>query len=138
SFSPSPITTTPSIETVSIMRRIASTATWSAEYLSPSPTHRPAANAAASVTRTSSKARLRSGRSVIGASRSTSRGRTRILRRTLLEDPSVDVPRQGALERLGDRPVTDLELLLGPRRVEPVSVQERPHDLPADRGLSSA
>ena len=42
--------------------RIASTAAWSAASLSPRPTRRAAASAAASVTRTSSSARLRSGR----------------------------------------------------------------------------
>jgi len=42
--------------------RIASTAAPSALFLSPRPTQRPAAIAAASVTRTSSKARFRSGR----------------------------------------------------------------------------
>src|SRR5688572_19952692 len=61
SFSPSPITTTPSIGTVSSSSRIASTAAWSAFSFSPRPTHRAAASAAASVTRTSSSARLRSG-----------------------------------------------------------------------------
>src|SRR5439155_6780618 len=61
SFSPSPITTTPSISTVSSISRIASTAAWSAASLSPRPTQRPAAIAAASVTRTSSSARFRSG-----------------------------------------------------------------------------
>src|SRR5690606_37253936 len=40
---------------------IASTAAPSAEFLSPRPTHRDAARAADSVTRTSSRARLRSG-----------------------------------------------------------------------------
>ena len=62
SFSPSPMTTVPRIETVSIMSRIASTAAPSAACLSPRPIHLPAASAAASVTRTSSRARLRSGR----------------------------------------------------------------------------
>src|SRR5689334_12151461 len=61
SFSPSPITTIPSISTVSSISRIASTAAWSAASLSPRPTKRPAAIAAASVTRTSSSARFRSG-----------------------------------------------------------------------------
>src|SRR3954449_10993809 len=42
---------------------MALTAAPSAPFLSPRPTHRPAAMAAASVTRTSSSARLRSGRS---------------------------------------------------------------------------
>src|SRR5262245_3760844 len=44
--------------------RMASTAAWSPPSLSPRPTHRPAAMAAASVTRTSSRARLRSRSSV--------------------------------------------------------------------------
>ena len=43
------------------MCRMASTAAWSAAILSPRPTQRAAASAAASVTRTSSRARLRSG-----------------------------------------------------------------------------
>ena len=46
------------------MWRIASTAAWSAAILSPDPTQRAAAMAAASVTRTSSRARFRSGTSV--------------------------------------------------------------------------
>src|SRR6478672_9300376 len=65
SFSPSPITTTPSISTVASMCRIASTAAWSAASLSPNPTQRAEASAAASVTRTSSSARFRSGASGI-------------------------------------------------------------------------
>src|SRR3954447_1881945 len=55
------MTTTPSIPMVEIITRIALTATWSAPFLSPRPTQRAAAIAAASVTRTSSIARLRSG-----------------------------------------------------------------------------
>src|SRR3954451_7433046 len=62
SFSPSPITTTPSICTVSSISRIASTAAPSAFSFSPRPTQRAAASAPYSVTRTSSIARLRSGR----------------------------------------------------------------------------
>src|SRR6478672_9025005 len=73
SFSPSPITTTPSISTVASMCRIASTAAWSAASLSPKPTQRAEASAAASVTRTSSSARLRSGASDI-AREDTARG----------------------------------------------------------------
>src|ERR1700704_69480 len=46
--------------------RIASTAAWSAPILSPRPTIRAAASAAASVVRTSSRARLRSGPDVWG------------------------------------------------------------------------
>src|SRR5918995_5324178 len=61
SFSPSPITTTPSMATVSSIARMASTAAWSAASLSPRPIHRAQPSAAASVTRTSSSARLRSG-----------------------------------------------------------------------------
>ena len=67
SFSPSPITTTPLIDTELISTRIALTAAPSAPFLSPRPTQRPAAIAAASVTRTSSRARLRSGAWVAGA-----------------------------------------------------------------------
>ena len=63
SFSPSPMTTTPRIDTVPMSWRIASTAAPSPPFLSPRPTQRPAAIAAASVTRTSSSARLRSGAS---------------------------------------------------------------------------
>src|SRR3954470_15060835 len=55
------MTTTPSMLTVPSTRRIASTAAWSAPILSPRPTMRAAASAAASVVRTSSSARLRSG-----------------------------------------------------------------------------
>jgi hypothetical protein len=47
---------------VSSTMRMASTAAPSAPFLSPRPIHRDAASAAASVTRTSSMARLRSGR----------------------------------------------------------------------------
>src|SRR3954447_8756606 len=61
SFLPSPMTTMPSIATVDSTTRMASTAAPSAPSLSPRPIHRDAANAAASVTRTSSMARLRSG-----------------------------------------------------------------------------
>src|SRR5918997_201619 len=55
------MTTTPSMATVSRTTRMASTAAWSAPSLSPRPIQRDAARAAASVTRTSSMARLRSG-----------------------------------------------------------------------------
>src|SRR5215471_5105805 len=55
------MTTIPCIETVLIMRRIASTAAWSAAFLSPRPIQRDANVAADSVTRTSSSARFRSG-----------------------------------------------------------------------------
>ncbi len=68
SFSPSPMTTMPSMPTVPIRARIALTATPSAPSFSPRPTHRPAAIAAASVTRTSSIARLRSG-ALLGVSK---------------------------------------------------------------------
>ena len=65
SFSPSPMTTTPRIATVSSMRRIASTAAWSAAFLSPRPIQRDANVAADSVTRTSSSARFLSGTSTL-------------------------------------------------------------------------
>src|SRR5437763_269549 len=55
------MTTMPSMVTVLSTTRIASTAAPSAPSLSPRPIHRDAARAAASVTRTSSRARLRSG-----------------------------------------------------------------------------
>src|SRR3954462_14983796 len=62
------MTTTPSMPIVEIITRIALTATWSAPFLSPRPTQRAAAMAAASVTRTSSIARLRSGAAGSGVS----------------------------------------------------------------------
>ncbi len=67
SFSPSPMTTTPFIDTLPISWRMALTAAPSAPFLSPRPTHRAAAMAAASVTRTSSRARFRSGTSGVFA-----------------------------------------------------------------------
>src|ERR671926_410867 len=54
------MTTTPFIDTVDTSSRIALTAAASAPFLSPRPTQRPAAMAAASVTRTSPSARFRS------------------------------------------------------------------------------
>src|SRR5690349_19024034 len=59
------MTTMPSMWTVSSTARIASTAAWSAAILSPRPIQAALASAAASVTRTSSRARLRSGRCVL-------------------------------------------------------------------------
>ena len=60
------------IDTVWTRVRMARTAAPSAPFLSPRPTQRPAAIAAASVTRTSSRARLRSGAS-LGTSSSDGR-----------------------------------------------------------------
>ena len=57
------MTTTPRIDTELTSSRMASTAAPSPPSLSPRPTQRPAAIAPASVTRTSSRARLRSGAS---------------------------------------------------------------------------
>src|SRR5438105_140045 len=57
----------PSMRTVSSIRRIASTAAPSAASFSPRPTQRAAASAPYSVTRTSSMARLRSGREPVGS-----------------------------------------------------------------------
>ena len=61
SFSPSPMTTMPFMATVLMSSRMALTAAASAPFLSPRPTHRAEAIAAASVTRASSSARFRSG-----------------------------------------------------------------------------
>ena len=61
------MTTTPRIDTELISIRIAFTAAPSAPFLSPRPTHRAAAIDAASVTRASSRARLRSGAWLAGA-----------------------------------------------------------------------
>src|ERR1700722_11346360 len=58
SFSPSPMTTTPRMDTELMSVRIALTAAPSAPFLSPRPTQRAAAIAAASVTRASSSARF--------------------------------------------------------------------------------
>src|SRR5262245_49419946 len=60
SRSPSPMTTVPRMSVVSNIRRSASTARWSAALRSPRPMRRAEASAAASVTRTISRARLRS------------------------------------------------------------------------------
>src|SRR3954469_10858228 len=80
------MTTTPFMAIEARTGRIASTAAWSTRSLSPRPMKRPAAMAAASVTRTSSSARLRSG----------SLGRSR-------ESAIVRVYARGALGR-GARP----------------------------------
>src|SRR5579875_141203 len=61
SFSPSPMTTTPRMDTELMSLRMAFTAAPSAPFLSPRPTQRAAAIAAASVTRASSSARFRVG-----------------------------------------------------------------------------
>ena len=65
SFSPSPMTTTPSISIESSRRRIASTAAASAFSFSLRPIQRAAASAALSVTRTSSIARFRSSSAML-------------------------------------------------------------------------
>src|SRR5690554_3265032 len=59
SFSPSPITTTPSMSRVERWRRMPSTAAWSTASLSPRPSQRAAPRAAVSVTRTRSSPKLR-------------------------------------------------------------------------------
>src|SRR3954454_1213639 len=74
------MTTVPFMPIVEIITRIALTATASAPFLSPRPTHRPAAIAAASVTRTNSSARLRSGDSGAGDRLSVMLGLYRALR----------------------------------------------------------
>src|SRR5579884_1653106 len=60
SFSPSPMMTVPRMSTEASAVRMASTARWSASSLLPRPWRGAAASAAASVTRSSSRARLRS------------------------------------------------------------------------------
>jgi hypothetical protein len=67
SFSPSPMTTTPCIDTELISIRMALTAAPSAPFLSPRPTQRAAAIEAASVTLASSSARFRSGACLPGS-----------------------------------------------------------------------
>jgi hypothetical protein len=67
SFSPSPMTTTPRMDTELISVRIAWTAAPSAPFLSPRPTQRAAAIAAASVTRASSSARFLFGAYLAGS-----------------------------------------------------------------------
>src|SRR2546430_6892114 len=75
------MTTTPCIEIELISLRMASTAAPSPPSLSPRPTQRPAASAAASVTRTSSSARLRSSSSRLrGTGSVISHFRTEMLR----------------------------------------------------------
>src|SRR5438034_2311320 len=139
SFSPSPITTTPSIDTVSIISRIASTAAWSAAFLSPWPIHLPAASAAASVTRTSSIARFRSGRSVILGppidGPPPGRSTFGILRRGVRQHPVRLVPGEHALEGVLDRPVHQAELTGGAGTVVPVPVQQRADRRGTDRGI---
>src|SRR5262245_26566451 len=144
SFSPSPITTTPSIETVSIISRIASTAAWSAATLSPRPTQRPAARAAASVTRTSSSARLRSGRSSMAAS--LRGGRARAARSSILcsgralarrrDEAAFGTPLERSAERVLDRRVRQAELPRRLRAVVAVAVEQRSNGLGADRRLA--
>ena len=67
SFSPSPITTTPRMDTELISDRIALTAAPSAPFLSPRPTQRAAAIEPASVTRASSRARFLFGACWLGS-----------------------------------------------------------------------
>src|SRR5579863_360602 len=67
SFSPSPMTTTPCMDTELMSERIAFTAAPSAPFLSPRPTQRAAAIAAASVTRASSSARFLFGACFAGS-----------------------------------------------------------------------
>src|SRR3954468_3331981 len=71
------MTTMPSIGTVCSTTRMASTAAPSAPFLSPRPIQREAARAAASVTRTSSSAKFRSGTCLSGAMRAILRGMTK-------------------------------------------------------------
>src|SRR6266540_2000751 len=113
------MTTTPSIETVSSMSRIASTAAWSALSLSPRPIQRAAPIAAASVTRTSSRARFRSG-GVAPTTPSYSRG----------EAPSLGQIHVPARTPVGG--VSPLACVARPDRDVPLV------DRRADRGLCGA
>src|SRR5437868_9148358 len=84
--------------TVSSMARIASTAAWSAAILSPRPIQRPAPIAAASVTRTSSSARLRSG--VLTAERLHPFGRFHAYQVEAARDHALRRPAEPQPERL--------------------------------------
>ena len=90
SFSPSPMTTMPSMGTLPSVMRMASTAAPSAPSLSPRPIHRDAAMAAASVTRTMSSARLRSGWVERGSA---------MARQVSRDERAVTVPNGGPLRR---------------------------------------
>src|SRR4051812_157271 len=106
------MTTTPFMAIEARTGRMASTAAWSTRSLSPRPMKRPAAIAAASVTRTSSSARLRSGSG--GRSRGSPIGRVYARRkckgRGMRPSPShwrsglrvepVEGPRDGLLPEL--------------------------------------
>src|SRR5215207_3041208 len=105
SFSPSPITTVPFIRTVSRTSRIASTAAPSAFSFSPRPTQPDAASAAASVTRTSSRARLRSGAALTPPLILLGRGACGLQERRRIEQVALagrqeDDLRRGFLENL--------------------------------------
>src|ERR687887_243778 len=105
------MTTTPSIDTVSSIARIASTAAWSAAFLSPRPTQRPAPIAAASVTRTSSSARFRSGTEALLAICRDRNVRLHPLGR--LDPDQVEAPRDHPLRGADERepePVRDAVL----------------------------
>src|SRR4051794_34359895 len=137
SFSPSPMTTTPSICTVSSIRRIASTAAPSAFSFSPSPTQRAAASAPYSVTRTSSMARLRLGRAGVVASTAPGNlhdsGRLLRVRGERLSESAADHQQQRAEQ--ADEPA-DLELHVdGVARLaqdQPVEEDQRESDHPDD------
>src|ERR1700733_15233650 len=104
SFSPSPITTTPRIDTEFTSSRIASTAARSPPSLSPRPTQRPAAIAPASVTRTSSSARLRSG-----ASRRRM-GDAALASRSHSDEPLALRTPDSVMRRLSQKRIADREL----------------------------
>src|SRR5687768_5373212 len=87
------MTTTPFMLTVPMRARMASTAAPSPPFLSPRPTQRPAAMAAASVTRTSSIARLRSGVSAMTWSTSMLMLRTLTAPRQAVQVPGGRVGR---------------------------------------------
>src|SRR5688500_3903308 len=130
--------------TVSSMRRIASTAAPSAFSFSPRPTQPDAASAAASVTRTSSRARLRSG-AVLNAPQTLCRARLgrgglglqerRRIEQVALAGRQEDDLRRGLLE---DLQRLELEVAVGQRaRAEPLRLRlaARPLDLLLRLGL---
>src|SRR4051795_13404002 len=127
------MTTTPSIRTVSSISRIASTAAPSAASLSPRPTQRAAASAPYSVTRTSSMARLRSGRAPVwsGVRSSDARGLRLDVLRLSAEAPEryEEGPEQTDQVAVLDRDVDGVLLVsAGPAEDDPVEQDQRERD----------
>ena len=113
--------------TVSSISRIASTAAWSASSFSPRPTQPDAASAAASVTRTSSRARLRSGAGALNPPRTLlGRGRRRLEEGRRVEQVALAGRQEDDLRRrlLEDLQRLELEVAVGQRaRAEPLRLR---------------